>query len=750
MAMVIWIVDHAVAVWIAMRSHDFAAAFGNPLSITVFSTLLLVWTATAGTRLTLGAGRLGRALTSATAKLTTTPARATQFAADYERIAEFFDAQTVISPAWRDWRATLITEVPAGGAVRSTVRPSDYISLELLRECGINPRLHASMPGLLVGVGLLLTFIGLSLALGSAGDIVGAHDAVVRNSKLQALLDTASAKFVFSLVGLACSISYTVWRTGCLQRTERALDALLAALEERIPLATAASMQAEANAVLRQSLDAQLLFSNQLAVNLGGVVDKALDTRLGEHIGPLREAIESLSANLGTHNQDAMKSMLEHFVQELQGGTDGAMKEVAATLATLSGAMNEVRAGLADAAARMAAAADQMAVQMGRQADEAMARIASQMEGLVGQLRDLAEQSRAAGNDAVQQAAAQIATAGEGLNATVRVLAERLDGALADMAGRMGGEVAAATGKMASELSSATAALRALAESSRNAGDEAVRSLADRLAAAADGFTGAADAVGRALAGGAGDAAGRMTAAMEEMKSQFGNLANELGGALRQAGGTVIENSRSGAESIASAAQEAAEALRAGGREGGEAVRDGGVEAGKSLGAAARTQFALQAEAAGLATSVGALREGAAAAIAPLARAAADLAQAGGNTQAATTSLTAISQRMVPLAETLAGTATRLESVERQVADLALRLTDAAQRFNGLDNSLAGVFTQLQRGLTGFAEQVTRFVQGTNNDMAKAATTLNSNVQELAGAVEELAEAAKKWPKGGR
>lgn len=41
-----------------------------------------------------------------------------------------------------------------------------------LRAGGLDPRYHAALPNLLVGVGLLFTFVGLLLALGAAGSIV--------------------------------------------------------------------------------------------------------------------------------------------------------------------------------------------------------------------------------------------------------------------------------------------------------------------------------------------------------------------------------------------------------------------------------------------------------------------------------------------------------------------------------------------------------------------------------------------------
>ncbi|OJY72329.1 MAG: hypothetical protein BGP12_12395 [Rhodospirillales bacterium 70-18] len=613
------------------------------------------------------------------------------------------------------------------------------------------------MPNLLVGVGLLLTFVGLSLALSAAGSIVGG-DKLTRDAGLQGLLNTASAKFVFSLVGLACSIGYTWWRGACLHRADRALDAFLAALEERIPLATAAALQADTNLILQQSLDLQGLFSNQLAVSIGAKLDEALDNRLGEHVGPLREAIEKLSGNLGSKTEDTMQTMLEEFLKHLHGGTDDAMHQVAKTLADLSASMAEIRAGLSEAATRMAASADQMAVQMGRQADEAMGRIATQMEGLVGQLRALAEQSRNAGTDAMLQAASQIASAGDGFTRAAQEVAASLEKAVKDMTGRMGGEAEAATRQMAAELGRAIEALRVLSENSRTAGDDAVRQLAERLGHAATAFEQSSTEVARALSGGAGDAAIRLTEAMDEMKGQFGRLADELGGALEKAGGTVVETSRTGAEALTAAASAAAEALRVGGRDGGEALRTGGADAGYSLDAAARTLTeptnlladrlaAMQMQAASLSSAVASMQEATTAAVVPLGRAAADLAQAGNSAQTATSDLAETGRRLVPLTEALTGTATRLELAEKQVAELSAHLATAVQRFDGMDTALAAVFVNLQRGLSGFAEQVSKFVLGTNEDMARAANTLNAAVSDLAEALEDNRPLARREPR---
>ena len=726
----------------ALDKADWASIFGNPLVIVAFAIGLVLWALIAALRLAAGVRRLNRALGVATERLERTPRQAAQFVSQYEATAAALQDAAVIGPAWRDWSATLITPSTANIPVRSTIRPSEYFSLNLLRACRINPRLHAAMPNLLVGVGLLLTFAGLSLALGAAGGIAAPGETAKRLEGLKGLLDVASAKFITSLVGLLCSLAYTAFRSGRLVVAERALDEFLAALEERIPLATSAGLQAEANAVLEKSLTVQTQFATEVAVNIGGRLDAALDQRLSEHIGPLREAIEHLAGNIGSKSEDTMRSLIDQFRDALQGGAQQHMEKLAATLAETSGAMGEIRQGLQEAATRMASAADQIAEQMGRNAEQAMERITLQMEGLVEQLRTLSEQSRAAGNDAMAQAAARIAEAGEAFGQSARAIASSLEQTVAGMTERLGGEAEAATRRMTEELTRATAAMRDVAEQNRTAGDAATQAMAERIAQAAAGFERSAAQVAEVLQSGAGDAAGRLTAAVEELRDHFSRLASDLAGNMQQAGSHIVQQGRDGAAALTEAAQTAAESLRVGGRDGGEALRTGGSDAGREILAAggaldtpardlAQRLAGLQTEALELSNSLATMRQATTEAVAPLRAAAGDLAKAGASGEKIGSSLAGVVQQIAPLTETLGGTLRQLGELERRIATLVQGLDSALKGFSGLDGSLAGVFGDLRKGLAGFAEQVSKFVNDTNKDMAQAVTQLSGAVEEL-------------------
>jgi hypothetical protein len=739
-----WIDTHARAFEAALRAGHWAELFGNWLVIGGLSIAILLWATIAAFRMHVGVRRFCRAIDEARSGLAATPRRARDFAASYEAVSASLQDAPIVGPAWRDWSATVITPDAAGVPVRSTNRPYTYFSLDLLRYCRINPRLHAVMPNLLVGVGLLLTFAGLAIALSAAGGIADQSvSATARQSGLKNLLDVASAKFVTSLVGLLCSLGYTIFRGSELDKAERALDNFLAALEERIPLATSATLQAEGNALLEESLKVQGQFATELAINIGGRLDSALDQRLGEHIGPLREAIEKLSEGIGTKSEDTLRSLLEQFRTMLQGSAESHMKELADALAGTSNAMEQIRGGLADAASRMAAAADQIAEQMGRNAEQAMARITQQMEGLVGELRTLAEQSRSAGNDAMAQAAARIAEAGESFGSAARAIATSLEQTVNGITERLGGEAEAATRRMTDELTKAIAAMRDLADQNRSAGDEATKAMADRIGQAAAGFERSAAQVAEALTSGAGDAANRLTAAVEELHDHFVRLTGDLAGNLETAGSQFAQQGRDGAAALAEAAQAAASALRSGGEASGDSLRTGGADASRGLQAAAgdlatplrelgQRIGSLQTEALELGKSLSAMRQAAIEATTPLRGATADLVKLGESGQKTAANFALASQRIAPLADAVSGAMQQLAEAERRLGALSENLDSALGGFKDLDASLGRVFADLREGLGGFAAQVTRFVTEANKEMAQAVTTLNGAVTELA------------------
>jgi hypothetical protein len=110
--------------------------------------------------------------------------------------------------SWEKFRETLIeptgSEPSSDKAVRNTERPQNYFNMS---EAGLRFPLYRAMPNLLVGIGLLLTFVGLVTALYFTTEALNsAHDLDASQDALKNLLHAASFKFYTSVAGLGGSI----------------------------------------------------------------------------------------------------------------------------------------------------------------------------------------------------------------------------------------------------------------------------------------------------------------------------------------------------------------------------------------------------------------------------------------------------------------------------------------------------------------------------------------------------------------
>ena len=191
---------------------EIAPLVANPLTIFAVILGLVIWASWSGVRLRAGSRTLLAELGGVTARINAAN-DATEFAARYEAVSQELGGNPILGARWQEYQQSLL--IPEQGLIRATARSDDWFDLGLFRAPGvrIDLRYHAALPSLLVGAGLLFTFFGLAVALGSAGGIVAANATQdTRNAALRGLLNAASFKFVTSIAGLFLSIGYALFR----------------------------------------------------------------------------------------------------------------------------------------------------------------------------------------------------------------------------------------------------------------------------------------------------------------------------------------------------------------------------------------------------------------------------------------------------------------------------------------------------------------------------------------------------------
>jgi methyl-accepting chemotaxis protein len=654
---------------------------------TVFGVgiVLVVWAFVSGVSFSRGANRLIGALGNAKSLIEKT-GNPTEFSENYEAISPKIAADPVLGSRWREYTESLVLPQESNRPIRATTRAGTWFDTGLLRvpAIGVDARYHAALPNLLVGAGLLFTFLGLAAALGTAGGIIGGVDQAGRNSALKVLLDTASFKFITSLIGLLLSIWYALFRKGCLKRIERSIDGFLTVLETRVPLLTPAALQQEANELLKRQSTQLETFSTDLAVNLGSVFDNAFNERLGEHIAPLTNAMQRLADGMGSRNEDALKAMLDTFVQRLQGGTGERMQDVASSLEGLSSRLEGLQSGLGDAAVRMAQSADAMASRMGEGAEAALSRITDQIGGIADGLRNIVDQTSAAGTNAGRDMSERIEAAAKMFEQAARDVSDSLTAAASGMEARIGEQAAQSSARLTTQLEAVVEELRLLAQNSRAAGTEAFADLAQRIGAAAAIF-----------------------------ESTASRVAGELGDSATNTSKTWEREAEQSALRIASASESLA------GR-----VSD--------ISAATNAMVAKMTD----------LQRATQEAVTPLATTANEMKLAGQAARNAVEPLNQVAQIIGRSVEQIAGVAQRLDATHTAAGRLIETLSAASQRFEGVDQELSKTLVALQNGLQGFTREVQEFVTGTDENLARAATQLGNLVKSLQDTLEEHAPRA--------
>ena len=268
------------------------------------------------------------------------------FAENIATIDQEIDQIARLRHYWDEFRETTyeLDEVQTDygrPVVRNTVRPQEFFNFH---DALFDRPMTRVLPGLFVGIGLILTFVGLVAALVEArGVFVEGGDPT---EALKNLLTVASAKFYSSIAGLGISIFMTLSFRLATSVVERQLDILCIAIEFRMTYANLENISFQ-NWQEQKKQTVQLeQFNTQVALSIGQYVEEALNktmpTHLGEAVQPLVHQISELVENLKSSSEDAVSNMVKELSDNLATSTKGASEEVAVRLSGLSDTLGQM------------------------------------------------------------------------------------------------------------------------------------------------------------------------------------------------------------------------------------------------------------------------------------------------------------------------------------------------------------------------------------------------------------------------
>jgi methyl-accepting chemotaxis protein len=238
----------------------------------------------------------------------------------------------------------------------------------------LNLSLFETMPNLLIGFGLMCTFIFLAVALQQAGLALNALDVSARqqDQALQSLIATAGGKFITSIAGLLCSLVWN-WRAKIsLGNLQTSIDTLCHTLRSKIP-----DNAAEVSMRVQLSLFQEILQQNQAQVaelkrleggltNAGsqaaGELSKAgavLTQGISTGMASFGDAVQLLAQTIQTTNS-TVTTLDGALSRAATAGQQGAhqIESLMAQLSQTLGHLQTVMGGLQSSADKVDATAD--------------------------------------------------------------------------------------------------------------------------------------------------------------------------------------------------------------------------------------------------------------------------------------------------------------------------------------------------------------------------------------------------------
>ena len=189
----------------------------------------LWWVAEARTRPYLQAGRARvKVLQDAIGQDADPIAERQSFSANYADVSAALNAPApkanAIVLAWREFHESIVDETES--PIRNTTRPAVFFNRAAPRQ-----PLLLFWSNILVGLGLILTFLGLIVALHKASTGMGGSDPAAMQDSLRQLLVVAGAKFFTSVAGIGTSLMLRFAEHGLQKRTNAVNEALCSLLE---------------------------------------------------------------------------------------------------------------------------------------------------------------------------------------------------------------------------------------------------------------------------------------------------------------------------------------------------------------------------------------------------------------------------------------------------------------------------------------------------------------------------------------
>lgn len=333
---------------------------------------------------------VNQSLTEALNKLQLTPKDKLEFPQHYYDIQDWMSSNKHLKDAWREFEETLLLpgeDFDDGrDVIMNTHLPSRYFNQRNLLLPNVNMRFFNALPNILTGLGIIGTFIGLTVGIYLAAPGLNSQHIEDAKNALNILLNGASLAFITSIAGLSTSLLFSAYEKKYIHKFNHSCQKLNAELDARVEYFSAERLASKNLAEAQKQSIALQAFANDFAVSLGQIIEEKVSA-------PIVEAMDELRKDQKSANDETITKVMGEFADKIAGAAGEEMQALASTIKTMSDSLESQVNALTEGQKEMQSAAQTAVTNMSNAMSEGSKKINSGIEDAVSSLLDSVQES---------------------------------------------------------------------------------------------------------------------------------------------------------------------------------------------------------------------------------------------------------------------------------------------------------------------------------------------------------------------
>ncbi|MCY4158185.1 MAG: hypothetical protein OXE92_08835 [Bacteroidetes bacterium] len=244
--------------------------------------------------------------------------------------------------AWEEFVEMLIFPSPGSDdPIRNTSEVSKYLSEATIISPKVPFRILHSVPNLLMGLGILGTFLGLAVGVGTANTGLSSGVPSEITASLEQLLSGASLAFISSIVGIFLSILFLMIERSKSQKLQSELRKWIDGLEKRLRLVTAPSIALDQLEEARLATRQLVSFNTELVFSIEQALEDKVAGRLVPQLERVVESIEGLRSDRTTDAEHIIERSMNQFTEVMKRQTGSQFEEMASIVDNLNNSLKD-------------------------------------------------------------------------------------------------------------------------------------------------------------------------------------------------------------------------------------------------------------------------------------------------------------------------------------------------------------------------------------------------------------------------